>query len=301
MPNSSTSEPSLAVQIAELERKSSLQKGLSTANAGHLRKLKLWSHFAGKDVVMVVQPVGALALPADLAPKARFVEVHDMVAADLLAFAMQRQQLVRVATESEVKVYRAQCAWDTAMAARRKATAIQTALQAQMAAALGQPAGSGGAAPPGPLEELGDRPENPTLESAEIQSALQSHAAKAEALQVGDVQKKPSVPSVDDMLKGTAGAELAPDMTVGTGATIPAELVSLVKPSVAAAMAASGFTTNESVAASSPQELAKVHGIGEATAAKLMTAAGDALDAASKAGAGDSSDGGAAGDDTAAE
>lgn len=258
MPSSQTSKPALQEKIHELEKMASLRDGLlSPANQKMLEMYRRWYDLAGRDVCVVIAANDRLGRTK---PVPRIVEVTDQLAADLITHAPARGDLVRLATDEETAAWKK---YNLALGQRAKNAAIkkaQEAAQLMLAQTMGlaqaQFAGAGVDDEPPPPPTPG-----PVVDPDE-----------------GAAEKMvPVIPSLDgdDDPENPASA-LPQDSTLTPNAELLAAIPGL-KPSVVEAIQTAGFISVEQLATASPDDLAaKVKGVGPATAAKIVVAAGQA-------------------------
>lgn len=112
--------PSRKTNVIKIERKIADLESRDVRSDIAERDLKfhrLWREFAGRDVVLVVEPKGVISRGEPAKPK--LVEVTDEIAADMLAYADVRSQRVRLATDEEAAAYRAFNARQTQLAKQR--------------------------------------------------------------------------------------------------------------------------------------------------------------------------------------
>jgi len=256
MPSSQTRLRQLDRKIRELQE----QEQLSDANLVHLRYLQLWREFGMKDVVLVIQPKGAINRGET--PPATIKEVTDMCAADMLAYSGQRNQRVRLATEEEIAQYRAYMeakrVHQTAETAKQQAELARANLASMLGLATGTVVTGPTAAPP--------------------------VAPAVSAARADESEEEPLVPVLPAVGGGqvVSGAAAGPAGDKARG--LPLEALE-VTTALSDALCEAGYMSVEQVAAADPAELAKkVHGVGRARGAELVTRASELL-AARSAGA----------------
>lgn len=257
MPSSQTNLRRLDRQIRQLEE----MDQLSDYNTRHKAFLELWRQFGLKDVVLVIQPKGKINRGET--PKPKLVEVTDMAAADLLAYAPQQGLRVRVATEEEVRAYREYHEAKRRHAAQENAARVAEAARAQMAAMQGMVA-----AATGPVIVAPDPPPPPDVTIGEYRVE-------------DDGPLVPEIPPID--APPTGGT--APQPEVGNeavGAPVPL-LAELGDERLVRALVESGFSSVAAVAAADPTDLAEkvrasgVKGFGTARAAEIVTKAAEVI------------------------
>lgn len=247
----------LEEKIDELTKKQARDGGLSPHNENHLIFLRHHHHLekfkadTGQDIVLVIRPIGAI-MPRRR-PKAKVTECLPEVAAEILAFASVRRQEVRLATPNEIKAYR-QHNLDAAKHAQGvQAQAMTRIAQAQLQAVLGQATALQMPAVPQPKP-----PEAPEVvldvvdpgENLEDMSGTLGAPSPADAAAPG----QPPAPIPADMGLDERIKDIGNDKT---------------RPLIIQA----GFTTLEGVADSDVATLSKIKGIGNRSAAKLITEA----------------------------
>lgn len=240
--------PRVQRKIDELELKMDDQGGLSPANEAMLNFWRLVQKFQGQDQIIVIVPHGALRRPGEN-PQPRLREVKAEVAAEIFAFASKRNQKVRLATEEERKIYRQANAKQREDALKRIATERAEMARRQMEAffAPGVPQGTDLQPTPSIPVAIGDTDD--ALDGLLKQAAEQPNPQKVEI-------------ELDE------AADLSP---------IPEELAAIGTELQVERLFKAGFLTLDSVAAASPDDLTKVQGIGPSAAAKLITAASEAI------------------------
>ena len=253
MPSSQTRIHDLEKKIAELEVREQSQ-GLTPEAELQLAFNRKWRELAGRDWIVVIRPRGVIRAPSETA-RARMVQVHDQVAADMLVFGPRRSEPARLATPEECKLWedyeeanRAAHRKTIAGAQARVAVEGVNALIGQLASSAnpaGAPAQAASAAPPEVvLEDPGENPKGlvPVLSTTAAPGAEATPAAPAAA---------------------PPDLGLDPDMgKLGNAAHVQLLLES-------------GYTSVDQVAEAGPQKLTEISGIGPATAAKLMVEAAE--------------------------
>jgi len=221
--------------------------------------------------VLVIRPRGVIERPGEKA-KARMVEVHDQVAADYLVLGPRRGEVCRLATEKEKKLFREyeqanQDAHRKRIAGAQARTAVEgvNALLGQLASAAQGGAPEQATPVPPPQVEVGPSAEE---EAADLVPEVGADASEEES-------KEPA----------PADAGLDPDMA------------KLGAPKHVKALIEAGYSQVEQVAEADPAKLTEIHGIGPATASKLMVEAaeivaarGDDTEGGGEAEASDASD-----------
>jgi len=233
MPSTQTNLKMLERKIRELEEKDVL----SDANTRHLRFLQLWREHGMKDVVLYVVPRGAIN--RGTANEPRFVEVTDMVAADLLAYADARNQTVRLATEEEVIAFRA-----TLEQERQAHLGAIASHQAQVTQAAARAL-------------LGD-----------------THSLPPGVAPTGPAVAPPKAPPAVAKSAPEPVSEPKPEEASAPGPL----LAEITSPKIVEALTDAGYSTVQAVADADPQDLAaKVEGVGAARAAELIAKASEAV------------------------
>lgn len=253
MPSSQTKPLQLDAKIRELEIQREMHDGnISSANKAHLDMLRYWRKYAGRDIVLVVQPHGAIS--GDVGD-AHFVELHDAAAADMMAFATRRNQRVREATESEAEAY-------------RKAERLKGE-RARREAILAQ------------AEKARAAMQQMISDAAAVEVTISSQA-EAEAAPLAVYFDSPTVaaPAVDVAVKKPADRGASLVVAVDELAEYhKMSLLDFTTEAVATKLAAAGFGVEELAAATPADVAAKVRGIGDKKAADLVIRAGEWLKA----------------------
>lgn len=252
MPSSQTRIKAIERKIAELDEKSDMQEGLSESNARTLEFFRLWRHYAGKDVVLVIRSRGVLSRPGEV-HQARIVECHDQVAADLIAFAAARGQTVREATDQEIALYRERNRLQQEQANRTLHQESAKQMRANLEATLGIAFGSGVA--PGGEDAVAIPPatipaDPPAENPADMVPVVDPVPVPHSELTPGPDGPLPGVPELRD-----------------------AGVAQVASEHVAELLVVAGITTVRQLAEQSPGSLSAIKGIGESTAAKLVVEA----------------------------
>lgn len=262
MPSPQTNVRRLDRKIRELEEKDQL----SDANVLHLDFMRRWRDFAGRDVVLVVEPKGVVTRGEP--PKAKIVEATDMHAAELLTYGAARGQRVRIATDEEIRAYRTfnlrQAEAHRASIAAKAAEHARASVMALLGIQTGQPFAPGDpAAAPTPVAE--------TPPPAAVFG--EGHDAPI----VAELPGNPDAPEQADASRSSDGPE-------ATAPSAPAVVLSeIADEALVAALAEAGVGTVQAVAESDPETLSKsVRGLKKAQAAALIATAAEALAQAAK-------------------
>lgn len=260
MPSTQTNLKALDRKIRELEERDAL----SDANARHLRFLQLWREHGLKDVVLCIEPKGAIRYAGMPTAAMRFVEVTDMVAADLLAYADLRNQKVRLATDEEVAEFNAglerQRQEHMGRIAAHQAQVTQAAARALIGGGYDLPPGVAPGPAPAPVAPLPGLPMVGQAPTAPIPPAPPGSAPVLGEGQPGQTTLQPP--------------EGANQPAPGAGPL----LASITSAKTVEALVAAGFTTVQAVADADPSDLAsKVDGVGQARAAELIAKASEAI------------------------
>jgi hypothetical protein len=226
-------------KVSELqERAESNPDGrLSRANDMILRMFQYQIEFDGKDQVLVVQTAGVVT---GVSNRAHIVEVTGQKAASMLSNPNGQGAMARMATDEEVKAYRAYNDALTKRAKQKISDDQMAVFQNQMQSLLGV------AGPASASADDAPKPPSPTpMEEKPTEPGPAS---------------TPALEGVDD--PPTASTPLS------------AGVLELLKGDQEANLRAAGYLTMESIQDAEVETLAAdVNGVGKATAAKLVTEA----------------------------
>lgn len=261
MPSTQTNVKKINKQIAQLDE----MDQLSDYNTRHRKFLDLWRQHALTDVVLVIQPKGKINRGDT--PPTKLVEVTDMAAARLMAYARQQNLRVRLATPEEAKAYHDYVA-QSRIEAQNALTRHHAAVAQQQVAVLTGLATTTFVPPPAPAD------------------LARPVVALAPSDDEDDEDEAPLVPTLPGAGSTTVAPPPAPENQTSTTVAPFPLLAQLGDETLVQALVALGVTTVAQVAGSDPAALAEalkaqgVKGIGPARAAGLVTRAAELAAAA---------------------